>query len=220
MIPIMSLGIIFSIILLWMRVQHHHFTLICRPRLNLKNSLISSYFFFQIWYEYFGVSQFFLQHTCHTVLLPIIRGVRNQILFKFIFFAASTFYTFTSLFVPMLLTSSDMGHLTKHFSDVSWLCFRVRLINQCRRRVRKKRCVPLSHPSRLSGLFCSSIENINHWFPEFKHSSTASAVPPWSIQAHYPIRAFEIFTSSFDPLAIHHINIPTDALINLCAISG
>ena len=106
----------------------------------------------------------------------------------------------------MLLTSSDMGHLTKHFSDVSRLCFRVRLINQCRRRVRKKRRAPLSHPSRLSGLFCSSIENINHWFPEFEHSSTASAVPPWSIQAHYPIRAFEIFTSSFDPLAIHHIN--------------
>jgi len=91
MIPIMSLGIIFSIILLWMRVQHHHSTLIRWPRLNLKNSLVSSYLFFQIWNEYFGVSQFFLQHTYHTVLLPIIRNVRNQILFKFIFLTASTF---------------------------------------------------------------------------------------------------------------------------------
>jgi len=39
-----------------------------------------------------------------------------------------------------------------------------------------------------------------------QHSITASAVPPWSIQVHYLIQAFEIFTSSFDPLAIHHIN--------------
>ena len=118
---------------------------------------------------------------------------------------ASAFYVASSLILPLLLTSLESIHVTKHFSDVSWLCFRVRLINQCKRRTKLKRHVPPSRPSRLPAVYCpTGIDIFDNWLVE-NHFSPISTVPTWKIPTSYPARAFRAFTRTFDPLAIYHM---------------
>jgi len=54
-------------------------------------------------------------------------------------------------------------------------------------------------------LLCCTVDNKYDWHLE-NHFSQISTVPTWSTPVSYPTRSFEDFTSSFDPLAINHVN--------------
>jgi len=74
----------------------------------------------------------YLSTCCSTnvVVLPLISNMRAKVLQEVILITASVFFVTTSILVPLFLTASEQVHLAKYFSDLTWLCFRVKVINQ------------------------------------------------------------------------------------------
>jgi len=107
--------------------------------------------------------------------------------------------------VPLFLTASEQVHFAKNFTGLTWLCFKVKFIDQRKRRKKMKRRVPQSHCSQLVVFLCCTIVNKDDWHLE-NHASQILTVPTWSIPASYPTKAYEDFESYFGPLAINHVN--------------
>jgi len=133
-----------------------------------------------------------------------------------------------SIFNPLFLRDSEQCHIKKHFG-VSWLCFRVRLINHCWHLHQIKGQMPQTHPSLLTLLhclwilfccfptgtmccptlvaYCSTIGNhSDSWQQLLQHLNHKLVGVPWTIPESYPPYKLDDFISSFDPLAIRVVD--------------